>query len=80
MVGYTGTVRIRFPELLTAKKLTPYSLSKKTGGKVSLSTAYRLKRLNGRVKTFDAEMLELLYDAFGCESLDDLLERDKKRR
>jgi hypothetical protein len=80
MVGYIGGVRIRFPELLEEKKLTPYSLSKRTDGKISLSTAYRLKRLKGRVKTFDAQMLEILYDAFACGSLEELLERDIKRR
>ncbi len=79
MVGYTGGVRIRFVELLAAKKLTPYSLSKRTEGKISLSTAYRLKRLDGRVKTFDATLLELLYEAFGLKSLDDLLEREGVR-
>ena len=79
MVGYTGAVRLRFPELFTEKGLTPYSLSKMTDGKISLSTAYRLKRLRGRVKTFDAEMLETLYDAFALDSLEELLERDKKR-
>ena len=80
MVGYIGWVRIRIPELLDEKKLTPYSLSKRTDGKISLSTAYRLKRLKGRVKTFDAQMLELLYDAFGLESLDELLERETGKR
>ncbi len=73
-------VRIRIQELLAERGWTPYALSKATAGRVSLSTAHRLKRLEGRVKTFDAEMLEVLMDTFRLKSLDELLEREPKKR
>ena len=60
-------VRLRINELLTARDLTPYFLSKNSGGRISLSTAYRLARLNGVVKTFDAEVIDALCDIFRVE-------------
>ena len=49
MVRYADAVRLRIPELLEEHGLTPYRLSKRSGGRISLSTAYRLVRLKGRV-------------------------------
>jgi DNA-binding Xre family transcriptional regulator len=72
-------LRVRIPELLERRKLTPYELSKRSGGRISMSTAYRLNRNRGRAHTFDSELLEQL-----CAALDvgpgELLERDSKRR
>ncbi|MGI9076088.1 MAG: helix-turn-helix domain-containing protein [Gemmatimonadaceae bacterium] len=82
MMVYSDGVRLRIPELLKEHGMTPYSLSKRSEGRISLSTAYRLARLNGRVKTFDAGMLEVMCEMFRCRSLDELLEREaggKKR-
>jgi DNA-binding Xre family transcriptional regulator len=75
-------VRIRIPELLEERGVNAYQLHKRSGGRISLSTAYRLKRLRGRVKTFDAGLLEELCEVLGIRSLDELLERDAtpKRR
>jgi len=71
-------VRLRFPELLEEHDLTPYSLSKRSGGRISLSTAYRLARIRGRLKLFQADLLEVLCDVLNVEP-GELLERDKKR-
>ena len=74
-------VRIRLPELLELRGLTPYELSKRSDGRISMSTAYRLNRRKGRSHTFDAEMLETLCEVLEVEP-GELLERDapKKRR
>jgi len=53
------------PELLG--DMTPYRLAKESGGRISLSTAYRLVRLNGRLATFDAGMLAALCDVLGAK-------------
>jgi DNA-binding Xre family transcriptional regulator len=77
--GDLTSMRIRIPELLEARSLTPYQLSRISKGGISLSTAYRLKRLKGRLKLFDATLLEEL-----CEILQvspgDLLERSPRKR
>ena len=39
--------RLRFPELLEERGLTPYAFAKLTGGKISNATAYRLVKLRG---------------------------------
>jgi DNA-binding Xre family transcriptional regulator len=49
---------------LKQHQMTPYRLYKASSGRISLSTAYRLNRLRGRVKTFDAGLLEALCDVF----------------
>lgn len=75
-------VRIRIPELLKAQKpdpWTPYRLSLESKGRISMSTAYRLNRNKGRVKTFDGDLLETLCDVFNLEP-GELLERDPKGR
>jgi DNA-binding Xre family transcriptional regulator len=58
-------MRLRFPELLDAREMTPYALAKASRGRISMSTAYRLVDLRGHLDSFDAEMLEAL-----CEVLD----------
>jgi DNA-binding Xre family transcriptional regulator len=44
-----------------------------------MSTAYRLLKRKGRVRNFEADMLEALCDIFGVEP-GELLERKKKGR
>jgi DNA-binding Xre family transcriptional regulator len=68
-------MRVRIPELLKSSGLTPYALAKRSGDRISLSTAYRLTRSKGRLNTFDAEVLEALCDIFGVGP-GELLERD----
>jgi len=69
-------MRLRIPELLDARGMTPYGLAKASGGRISMSTAYRLKDSRGRLETYAAEMLEALADVFDVKSMDELLERD----
>jgi hypothetical protein len=73
-------MRLRIPELLRDHKLTPYALAKRSDGRISMSTAYRLKEAEGRLETYSAELLEALCDVFGIKSLDELLERDAPKR
>lgn len=72
-------VRLRLPELLTKKGVTPYHLAKQSGGRISMSAAYRYARLKGRVASFNAEVLEALCDVLDVEP-GELLEREGKRR
>jgi hypothetical protein len=60
-------VRLRFVELMKERELTPYFVSKRSGGRISLSTAYRLERLNGALARFDAEVVDALCDVFDVE-------------
>ncbi len=73
------TIRVRIPELLKQHRMTPYRLYKVSGGRVSLSTAYRLNRGRGRLKHYDASLLEALCDVFGVGP-GTILERSKPRR
>lgn len=72
-------MRLRLPELLDERGITAYSLSKQSKGRISMSTAYRLAKMNGRVQNFDADMLEALCDVLKCQP-GDLLEREPKGR
>jgi DNA-binding Xre family transcriptional regulator len=71
-------MRIRLPELMEARDLTAYAISRRSKGRISMSTAYRLARLKGRVHSFDADMLEALCDIFRCKP-GDLFERSKAK-
>jgi DNA-binding Xre family transcriptional regulator len=70
-------VRIRFRELLKEKELTTYAVARDSDGRVSLSTAYRLKRRNGKLETYSSDLLEALCDVFGVDP-GELLERTKR--
>lgn len=75
-------MRIRIPELLEAQQPTawsPYRLSLESKGRISMSTAYRLNRNKGRVKTFDGELLDTLCEVLNVEP-GELLEREKSKR
>jgi DNA-binding Xre family transcriptional regulator len=72
-------MRLRLPELLKKHGMTPYALSKRSGGRVSLSTAYRLNRSKGRLQTFDGQLLEALCDVFKVGPAE-ILERKKRRQ
>jgi hypothetical protein len=72
-------MRLRLPEMLKERGLSPYALSKRSSGRISMSTAYRLVKLNGRVQNFDAGMLEALCDVMSVEP-GELLERDSVKR
>src|SRR5690242_4985394 len=67
-------VRLRLPELLREHKITAYEVSKRSGFRISMSTIYRLAAQKGRVKNFNAELLEDLCVAFGFDDVGKLLE------
>jgi DNA-binding Xre family transcriptional regulator len=73
------SVRLRLNALLEEHQLTPYALAKRSGGRISSSTIHRLARQEGRVKLFDADLLDALCDVLGVEP-SELLEREKRRR
>jgi hypothetical protein len=79
MVTYADAVRLRIPELLEEQGLTPYHLSKRSGGRISLSTAYRLVRLEGRVRRFEADLLEVLCEVLGLKDPGKLFELEGSR-
>lgn len=68
-------MRLRLPELLERQQMTPYQLSKASGGRISMSTAYRIVRMGGRLQNFDGELLEALCDVLAVGP-GELLERD----
>lgn len=74
-------MRLRLPELLTedGRDVSPYRLSRESGGRISMSTAYRLKRERGRLETFRSDILDALCDVLGVTP-GELFEREKKRR
>jgi len=68
-------MRIRFPELLAEKGTTTYAVARDSGQRISLSTAYRLKKKGGRLESYGSELLEALCDLFDVTP-GELLERD----
>lgn len=77
-------MRIRLPELLDNMKGGPWSaerLHKEAGtdakgdDRLSRSTCYRLVQKQGRVKCFDASVLDVLCDVLGVEP-GELFERE----
>ena len=71
------TIRLRLPELLKGR--TAYDLSVASGGRISMSTAYRLVRSEGRLGTFNADVLEALCDVLQVAP-SELFERQPARR
>jgi DNA-binding Xre family transcriptional regulator len=74
-------MRLRLPELLTERGLTAYRLASDSGGRISLSTAYRAVRLKGRMANFDADMLAAMCDVLelGPGELFEIVPRKGKR-
>jgi DNA-binding Xre family transcriptional regulator len=70
-------LRLRVTELM--KGMTPYELSKRSGGRISMSAAYRLTADKAKPQTFNAAMLEALLDVFGV-GIEDLIERVPEKR
>ena len=58
-------MRLRVPELLAERKMTAYAMHKASGGRISLSMAYRLAK--GTFGMISADVLEALCDIFGIE-------------
>ncbi len=55
-------VRLRIPELLTEKKTNAHRVAAESDGRINERTLYRLKRVSGRVRYFDAQLCEALCD------------------
>lgn len=72
-------MRLRLPELLRDRGITPYALSKLSKGEISLSTAYRLTRMRGRLQSFDNRLCEVLCEILKVDP-SVLFEREPKRR
>jgi hypothetical protein len=70
-------LRLRVSDLMG--EMTPYALSKASGGRISMSTAYRLKESDGELETYSSAMLEALLDIFGIEP-GELIERVPAKR
>jgi len=73
-MAHFRVLRLRFPELLDAAGLSPRELVERSGGRISRATAYRLVRLKGRLKTFDAGLCEVLCEVLRIRDLDRLFE------
>lgn len=72
-------MRLRFPELLDERELTPYALTKASDGRISMSLAYRLYRDRGRFKCLTPAMLDALCRVLEVEP-GELFEREPARR
>jgi hypothetical protein len=62
-----------------ARGLTAYAIAKRSSGRISISTAYRLVEMEGRLETFGADILEALCDVLAVEP-DALFERNGEGR
>ena len=82
MIGWRTVpgMRLRIPELMKERGLaTAYALAQLSGGKVNMTTAYRLTRQGGKVTMIEMRLLEALCDTFGVEP-GELFERDPSRK
>lgn len=73
MPQYVGGMRLRVPELLEKQGITAYQLAKRSDGRISTSTAYRLAA--GEWGRLSPDVLEALCDVFGVADPGKLFER-----
>lgn len=74
-------VRLRIPELFDEKGVNAYRVARDSGGRISMSTIYRIKRLRGRLGMYDPLIIEALCDVLRVTPNDLIdFERDKKAR
>ena len=71
-------MRLRVPELLAEREMTPYALHKASGGRISLSAAYRLA--SGEFRAVSATVLDALCDVFGIDDPGPLFLRERGAR
>lgn len=69
-------MRVKLPELLDEREISAYRLVKDSGGRVGLTTIYRLIRKRGHVRYLDTELLDALCDVLKVKPCD-LLARDE---
>lgn len=60
--------------------MTAYQVAKDSGGRISTSALYRLVRAEGRVRYFDAELLDALCDVLKLNDVGTLIERNAKKK
>jgi hypothetical protein len=55
-------MRLRLPELLAERDMTPYQLAARSGGRIPLASAYRLQKAGGRFSRLSPAMLAALLE------------------
>ena len=70
-------MRLRVAALLEEHGMTAYELAKRSGGRISLSSAYRLRR--GKFLTISPAVLDALCDVFGLDNPGPIFEREKTK-
>jgi hypothetical protein len=81
-------VRLRFPELFAelgvtalqvARQVAAFQVSRGSKSPLSRSTVYRWQQLEGRVETFDGDLIEDLCEVLGVK-LTDVIELERRRK
>ncbi|HEY2377609.1 MAG TPA: helix-turn-helix transcriptional regulator [Gemmatimonadaceae bacterium] len=70
-------MRLRVAEILDERGITAYELARRSGGRISLSAAYRFGR--NEWKCLSEAVLEALCDVLDVDP-GELLEREKRKR
>ena len=60
-------MRLRFPELLKARAMTPYALAQASRGRISMSLAYRINRERGAFKCLSPDVIDALCEILGVQ-------------
>lgn len=70
-------MRLKLPDLMEAHGLhNAYALMRASKGELTITTAARLVKADGKPKRIDMETLDALCRLFGVENMNDLFERD----
>lgn len=72
-------MRLRIPELLAEKETNAYRVARDSGGRISMSTIYRLKKARGRLDMFSNDVCQALCDVLKVTP-GELFESDKSKR
>ncbi|MGH7514083.1 MAG: helix-turn-helix domain-containing protein [Gemmatimonadales bacterium] len=72
-------MRLRLPELLKARDMTPYALAQASRGRISMSLAYRMQRERGAFKCLSPDAIDALCEILGVEP-GDLFERASQKK
>jgi DNA-binding Xre family transcriptional regulator len=60
-------MRLRIRELLAARDMTAHALAKASGGRIPVTTAYRMVAADGRLSTLKATVLDALCGVLGVD-------------
>jgi transcriptional regulator with XRE-family HTH domain len=72
-------IRLRVGDILEERRMTAYQLAKQSGGRISLSAAYRLAESNSGTFPPSWEMLEILCEVLKVDVCD-LFHRSGSKR